>query len=125
MPAPLPCRVRRYVPPVARWSPSAAFWFICPGVADAYEVGSELYIGGDPAGLVAKLEAWTSQDPAPLRLFLGHAGWAPGQLQAEIDRGTWIVAPGHPALVLANEPDADFWETRVRVGSGFPPPSLN
>jgi putative transcriptional regulator len=95
------------------------------GVADSYEVGPNLFIGGEPQALTAALDGWRSTQPAPLRLFLGHAGWSPGQLQDEIDRGNWLVSEGHPNLVLNNEPDDDFWETCMRAAGGFPRPSMN
>lgn len=95
------------------------------GLADAYKIDDSLYIGGDHVALLKAVASWESHESPPLRLFLGHAGWAPGQLQNEVERGTWIVAPGHANLVLNNQPDDDFWETRIRVGEGFPGPSFN
>ena len=28
------------------------------------------------------------------RAFSGHAGWGPGQLDGELERGDWILEPG-------------------------------
>ena len=33
-----------------------------------------------------------------LRLFLGYAEWAPGQLDEEIERGDWFIAPALPSV---------------------------
>ena len=44
-------------------------------------------------------------DPARLRLFIGYAGWAPGQLEYELARGSWRVLPGTDELVFAAEPE--------------------
>jgi putative transcriptional regulator len=40
--------------------------------------------------------------------FSGYAGWAPGQLEQEINEGSWILAPVDPQLVLDTPPD-DLW----------------
>jgi len=40
--------------------------------------------------------------------FSGYAGWAPGQLEQEINEGSWILAPVDPRLVLDTPPD-DLW----------------
>ncbi len=43
-----------------------------------------------------------------LRLFLGYAGWGPGQLEGELDVGAWIVADADPDDVFAAAP-ATLW----------------
>jgi putative transcriptional regulator len=48
-------------------------------------------------------------DPAVLRFFIGYAGWAPGQLDFEMARGSWRVLPASADLVFAEEP-ARLWK---------------
>ncbi|MDO5731957.1 MAG: YqgE/AlgH family protein [Corynebacterium sphenisci] len=50
---------------------------------------------------------------AGARLFAGYAGWAPGQLHDEIERGDWYVAPALPSDVLAPA-GADVWGDVMR-----------
>jgi putative transcriptional regulator len=35
-----------------------------------------------------------------LRIFIGHAGWAPGQLESEIDRGAWTLQRADPDAIF-------------------------
>ena len=44
------------------------------------------------------------KDSRELRFYLGYAGWAPGQLDNEMARGSWQVVPGSSELVFAKEP---------------------
>ncbi|MES2710012.1 MAG: YqgE/AlgH family protein [Pseudomonadota bacterium] len=41
-------------------------------------------------------------------LALGYAGWAPGQLDAEIQRNAWLSVPADEALLFEHEPE-DLW----------------
>ena len=47
------------------------------------------------------------------RIFAGYAGWDPGQLEEELDRGDWYVAPALPSDVLAPAA-ADIWGDCMR-----------
>lgn len=38
-------------------------------------------------------------------LILGYAGWSPGQLESEIESGSWMVVPASPKLVFDTDND--------------------
>lgn len=40
-----------------------------------------------------------------LRIFLGHSGWSPGQLQGEIGRGDWRLERANPTAIFGGEPE--------------------
>jgi putative transcriptional regulator len=56
---------------------------------------------------------------AKARLFVGQAGWGPGQLEGEVDEGAWIVMDASPDDVLVPFPDS-LW-SRVLRRHGGPP----
>jgi len=40
-----------------------------------------------------------------LRVYLGYAGWAAGQIEREIEMGEWLIFPGHADLVFDPHPE--------------------
>jgi putative transcriptional regulator len=81
-------------------------------------------LDGDPDALVGRLQG--------LRVFAGYAGWAPDQLESEIDEGSWFVLPALPVDPFRSDAP-DLWRAVLRRQSGplrllanFPPdPSMN
>ncbi len=51
-----------------------------------------------------------------VRVFAGHASWAPGQLEAEIARGDWHLARADAATIFAAKPEA-LWTQMERRAS--------
>lgn len=48
-----------------------------------------------------------------MRVFVGYTGWGPGQLQGELDRGDWYVAPSLPSDLIAPA-RVDVWGEVLR-----------
>lgn len=64
-------------------------------------------------------------NPERLRLFIGYAGWSPGQLDRELLAGSWHVVRATASLVFSTDP-AGTWERlalvqKHRVRSDSPP----
>lgn len=66
------------------------------------------------------------------RGFVGHAGWGPGQLDSEVERGDWILEPAQREDAFSGEP-LELWESVLtRKGGSYalvarmpPDPSVN
>jgi putative transcriptional regulator len=66
---------------------------------------------GDGIHFAGSLDALRLVAAAPterMRIFLGYAGWGPGQLEGELAQGSWVVAPFAPAAVF-DVPADDLW----------------
>jgi putative transcriptional regulator len=66
-------------------------------------------LGTDPSEHVPEVNA--------ARAFAGHAGWGPGQLDDEVERGDWILEPARHADAFATEP-AELWTTVLERKGG-------
>ena len=109
-----------------------------PALADLVKRGDRLFEGGPVQPETAVLLAEVS-DPSLLdvpvlgsvgflteelpseirervvraRVFLGHAGWGPGQLDAELEEDSWIVEEPRAEDVFTDSPD-DLWHRILR-----------
>ena len=66
------------------------------------------------------------------RVYAGYAGWGPGQLDGELEEGSWIVEPALPDDVFTDDPEGLWSDVLRRKGGPFavlaampPDPSLN
>jgi putative transcriptional regulator len=81
------------------------------------EIGDEgtriadgLYLSTSP-GLLRKL--FDSNAPPDARLIIGYSGWAPGQLEAELEASSWLLSDVDRELIF-NTPPEQMWETAIR-----------
>jgi putative transcriptional regulator len=75
--------------------------------SEAEHVVEDVYYSGERDVLEKLLRE--GRESSELRLFLGHSGWAPGQLDSEVRRGAWDVMPADALTVFRMEPHL-IWE---------------
>ena len=50
-----------------------------------------------------------------VRIYAGHAGWGPGQLESEVEQDAWIVEEAAADLPFS---DGDLWATALEARGG-------
>jgi putative transcriptional regulator len=53
------------------------------------------------------------------RAFVGHAGWGPGQLDSELERGDWILEPARVEDAFGTDPDRLWSTVLTRKGGSY------
>ena len=85
-------------------------------VPDAIQVTDGIYWGGNFESLKALVDR-SNEAPSQVRLFLGYAGWAPEQLEFEIEQGGWILSDLGGEVVFDAHP-AELWRSTLRRMGG-------
>jgi len=80
------------------------------------EVLDKVFLSIDDASLPDMVRLADGTDE--LRFYAGHAAWAPGQLQAEINAGGWQILRATPELVFHADPGTLWMELEGRAGDG-------
>ncbi len=99
-------------------------------VPDSRTIFDGVCLGGD----IQALEETSARDEEEdlVRVYMGYAGWAPGQLHFELTTGSWLVLPADMKTVFARDP-LRVWPGIIRAqGEEYalyatmpPDPSLN
>lgn len=77
------------------------------GLARALHVLDDLYFSGDRSTLEKMLLQGKSE--SELRVYVGYAGWGPGQLAGELSNGDWLVVPATLEMIFSDAPGA-LWD---------------
>ncbi len=89
-----------------------------PELYSGVEIAPGIFWGGSYDALRESISE-NSYQPIDLRLFVGYSGWSPGQLEAELDQASWIVADADEALLFETDND-HLWRRAVEsLGGAF------
>lgn len=99
--------------PVLREVIVALYKAKAPSAEAAFRVLPQVYLTMHPAIIERLLAA----PPREMRIYAGFCGWAPQQLEAEIEAGNWYVLAASEEIVLRRDTSA-LWSELVAKASG-------
>jgi putative transcriptional regulator len=86
---------------------------------DAQPIFADVYLVSSKEQLQKALAA--SGGPGVFRAYLGYSGWAPGQLEYEVEAGSWFILRGDAGTAFDPDPET-VWsrmmkKTEVRIAA--------
>lgn len=84
-----------------------------PEVFGGNEICPEVYWGGSYEALQQAVQD-NSYDEGNLRLYVGYSGWSEGQLDKEMEEGSWLIADPTPEILFDTAPD-DVWKEAIKL----------
>ncbi len=98
--------------------------------SETHHVFDGVYLGGDMRALERILIMPREQEA--FRAYIGYSGWGPGQLEQEMQTGSWITLPADPSVVFEKDPPQVWPEILRSLGGAYelyaempPDPHLN
>ena len=91
--------------------------------SQSLEIEKGLYVTGSADILRQLIDGQNQPNPPRFRLFLGYAGWGPGQLEKEIAAASWLTAPVDKELIFSG-PAETMWARSIQK-LGVDPNSLS
>lgn len=91
-------------------------WLLVSADADetwhtgAMPVSDGLWLSSSPDLVRRMLEP---EPPPHIHMVVGYAGWAPGQLDAELEASDWLFSDVAPSLIFGGAPES-MWERALR-----------
>lgn len=87
------------------------------GPEDTHHVFDGVYLGGNMTILDDILQDPLS--PANFRAYMGYSGWSPGQLENEMESGSWLTLPAKSAIMFDQDHSRMWGEILRSLGSQY------
>lgn len=120
--------VEEAIPPLAPLVPPGALLFQGGPVQPESPVllaefsdprGADLPVFGSVGFLVGDIPEDIRSHLLRARVYAGYSGWGPGQLEAEMAAGSWILDPAQPQDVFTDAPELLWSRVLRRKGPEF------
>ena len=83
---------------------------------ESVEIAPGIRVSSSPEVLSALFATPPRGTPAGLLVF-GYAGWGPGQLEREMEEGSWLVLPYEEELAFPHDVDGLWERALARLGA--------